>query len=87
MTPCRYRNKVEQEREVGSEFVAMRCKHPAVESAVGNPGHRGLDRVRSRGPAGFARAVALSVVAMNIHRIGLLLRRQASDRRKHRLAA
>ncbi len=82
-----YRNKAEQEREAGSEFVAMRRKHPAVESAINNLGHRGAGRVRSRGAGGFARAVALSVVAMNIHRIGLLLRRQASDRLKHRLAA
>ena len=67
----------------------MRRAHPAVESAFNNLGHRGLDRVRSRGADGFARAVALSVVALNIHRIGLLLRRaqQARDRRADRLAA
>ena len=84
-----YLNQADREREAGSEFVAMRRAHPAVESAVGNLGHRGAGRVRSRGPAGFARAVALSVVAMNIHRIGLLLRRaqQARDRRADRLAA
>ena len=84
-----YLNQAERAREAGSEFVAMRRAHPAVESAVGNLGHRGLDRVRSRGAAGFARAVALSVVALNIHRIGLLLRRaqQARDRRADRLAA
>ena len=82
-----YLNRDDRARERDDGFVAMRRAHPAVESAVGNLGHRGLDRVRSRGPGGFARAVALSVVAMNIHRIGLLLRRQASDRLKHRLAA
>ena len=84
-----YRNKAEQEREAGDAFVAMRRAHPAVESAVGNLGQRGAGRIRSRGAGGFARAVALSVVALNIHRIGLLLRRaqQATARRTDRLAA
>ena len=84
-----YLNQADRERERDDGFVAMRRAHPAVESAVGNLGHRGLDRVRSRGADGFARAVALSVVALNIHRIGLLLRRaqQARDRRTDRLAA
>ena len=35
--------------------------------------HRGLDRVRSHGADGFARTVALSVLAANLHRIGLIL--------------
>ena len=84
-----YLNQADRERERDDGFVAMRRAHPAVESAINNLGHRGAGRVRSRGPAGFARAVALSVVAMNIHRIGLLLRRQsqARDRRTDRLAA
>ncbi len=84
-----YLNRDDRERETGDAFVAMRRAHPAVESAINNLGHRGLDRVRSRGADGFARAVALSVVALNIHRIGLLLRRaqQATARRTDRLAA
>ena len=83
-----YRNKAEQEREAGEVFVAMCRARPAVESAINNLGHRGLDRIRSRGPAGFARSVALSVVALNIHRIGLLLRRQQqATGQQHRLAA
>ena len=84
-----YLNQADRERETGEVFAAMRRQHPAVESAINNLGHRGAGRVRSRGAAGFARAVALSVVALNIHRIGLLLRRaqQARDRRTDRLAA
>ncbi len=78
----------ERAREAGGEFVAMRRQHPAVESAINDPGHRGPDRVRSRGAGGFARSVALSVVALNIHRIGLLLRRQQqATGQQHRLAA
>ena len=84
-----YLGRADRERETGDAFVAMRRAHPAVEYAINNLGHRGAGRVRSRGPAGFARAVALSVVAMNIHRIGLLLRRQsqATARRADGLAA
>ena len=33
-----------------------------------------------QGAEGFARAVALSVVALNVHRIGLLLRRRERQR-------
>ena len=73
-------DKAEREREQGDEFAAMRRRHPAVESAIDNLGHRGLDRVPAHGADGFARVVALSVVALNIHRIGLLLRRKARRR-------
>ena len=76
-----YLDKAEREREQGDEFAAMRRRHPAVESAINNLEHRGLDRVLAYGAEGFARVVALSVVALNIHRIGLLLRRKARRRR------
>ena len=72
-----YLNRADREREQGEIFTAMRRKHPAVESAINNLEHRGLDRVQAHGADGFARVVALSVVAMNVHRIGLLLRRRA----------
>ena len=76
-----YLNKADRERERGDAFVAMRRQHPAVESAINNLEHRGLDRVLAYGAEGFARVVALSVVALNIHRIGFLLRRKARRRR------
>ena len=82
-----YLNKAEQERESGDVFAAMRRQHPAVESAINNLEHRGLDRVRAQGAAGFARSVALSVVALNVHRIGLLLRRKLRKRHRYRSAA
>ena len=66
-----YLNKAEREREQGEEFVATRRQHPAVESAINNLGHRDLDRVLAYGAEGFARVVVLSVVALNIHRIGV----------------
>ncbi len=74
-------SKVDRDREQDEMFVAMRRQHPAIESAINNLEHRGLDRVRAFGADGFARVVALSIVAFNIHRIGLLLRRKT--RRRH----
>ena len=68
-------SKVDRDREQDAVFVAMRRQHPAIESAINNLEHRGLDRVRAFRPDGFARVVALSIVAFNTHRIGLLLRR------------
>ena len=69
-------SKADREREQGETFAAMRRQHPAVESAVNNLEHRGLDRVRSKGRKGFARTVALAVVALNVHRLGRVLRQQ-----------
>ena len=74
-------SQAERDREQGEVFAAMRRQHPAVESAINNLEHRGLDRVRASGADGFARVVALAIVAFNIHRIGLLLRRKARRRR------
>ena len=77
-------SKADRDREQGETFAAMRRQHPAVESAINNLEHRGLDRVRSKGREGFARTVALAVVALNVHRLGRVLRQQALER--HRLA-
>ena len=63
-------------REGVETFVALRRKHPAVEAAINTLEHRGLDRVRVYGAGGFERVVGLSVLAFNIHRLGLLIRRR-----------
>ena len=77
-----------RERERAEEFVAARRQHPAIESAINNLEHRGLNRVRAHGKKGFARSVALSVVAANVHRLGLILRQRETERRaRQRLAA
>ena len=57
------------------EFVAESRQQPAVESAINNLEHRYLDRVLRHGADGFERMVAQSVLALNLHRIGLLLQR------------
>ena len=77
-------SKADRDREQGETFAAMRRQHPSVESAINNLEHRGLDRVRSKGRKGFARTVALAVVALNVHRLGRVLRQQA--REQHRIA-
>ena len=79
----------EREREEAQAFAEARRQHPAVESAINNLEHRGLDRVRSHGADGFAHTVALSILAANLHRIGLLVRRrmrEAERRRRRRVA-
>ena len=66
-------NAEERTRQADPEFVKARRQHPAIESAINGLGKRGLDRVRSRGPEGFARTVSLAIVAANLHRLGQLL--------------
>ena len=79
----------EREREEAQAFAEARRQHPAVESAINHLEHRGLDRVRSRGADGFAHTVALSILAANVHRIGVLVRQRVRDaeRRRRRRAA
>ena len=71
-----------REREAEESFVAARRAHPAIESAINGLEHRGLDRVRSHGADGFARTVALSVFAANLHRIGLILQKRERKRQQ-----
>ena len=80
-----YLSRADREREAEEPFAAARRAHPAIESAINGLEHRGLDRVRSHGADGFARTVALSVLAANLHRIGLIL--QQRERKRHRCAA
>ncbi len=79
-----YRSRVDREREAEESFAAARRAHPAIESAINGLEHRGLNRVRTHGADGFARAVALSVLAANLHRIGSIL--QKRERKRPRVA-
>ena len=82
-----YLSRAEREREQDEAFISMCSQHPAVESAINNLEHRGLPRrTRAHGADGFVRMVALSAVALNLHRIGLLLPEGRAGRR-HRRAA
>ena len=74
-------SKVDQLREQQPEFAALRRQHPAIN----NLEHRGLDRVRSHGADGFERTVALAMLAVNLHRIGLLLQCREREILRRRL--
>ena len=76
-------SRIEREREEVEDFKSARQQHPAVESAINNLEQRGLDRVRTCGADGFCRTVALSILALNLHRIGVL----RQERRRLRRAA
>jgi hypothetical protein len=87
-------NKAEKAWEESDVFRHARRQHSAVEACINNLEVRGLNRCLSYGRAGFERHVALSIVATNVHRIGLLLQRKeqarlkrAERRRNHALAA
>jgi len=76
---CNQKEKTWQESEI---FGQARRQHSAVEACINNLEVRGLDRCLSYGRAGFERHVALSIVATNVHRIGLLLQRKDQARLK-----
>ncbi len=77
---CNKAEKAWQESEI---FGQARRQHSAVEACINNLEVHGLDRCLSYGRAGFERYVALSIVATNLHRIGLLLQRKELARLKH----
>ena len=68
--------KAAKARELDPAFVAARRRHPSVESGINHLQHHGLARVRAKGAEGFARTVALSVLAANLHTLGVLLQRR-----------
>lgn len=68
------------EHQNDPEFVRLRKKHAAVESAINALEHHGLDRCLDHGLTGFNRYVALAVLARNVLRLGQLL--QPRGRRK-----
>ena len=86
--PTKGRGTVEsRETEREEWFEEARRQHPAVESAINALEHRGLDRVLLHGRDGFERAVALSILAGNIHQLGRMLQKQARDGPRLKLAA
>ena len=79
-------SKAAKEEESEAEFVAARRAHAAVEAGIRNLEKHGLGRVMSRSKTGSERMVGLSVVATNVHRIGMLLQRAERERlRRQRL--
>ena len=68
---------------LSSRACSSRCSERSrPKRTINGLEHRGLDRVRHHGADGFARAVALSVLAANLHRLGLLLQKRERKRRR-----
>ena len=73
-------------REAEPRFRAQCRWHSGIESAIHELQSHGLGRVRRRGREGFANTVALSVIAVNLHRVGQLARKRRDQHasRRHR---
>lgn len=69
-------------RESHPDFVRLRKKHAAVESAINALEHHGLDRCLDHGIGGFKRYVALAVLARNVLRLGQIIHRHEADRKR-----
>ena len=72
-------SKADAQREQDPEFIRLRRKHSAVESAINALEVHGLDRCPDHGIEGFERYVALSVLARNTQQLGAVLRRQEKE--------
>jgi len=77
-----YLSAAASEHESQQWFKEARKKHPGIESAINHLEHCGLDRVLDHGQRGFERAVALSVLAANVKRLGRIIR----DKQRKELA-
>ena len=76
-------NEAERARRNDPLFKKMANWHSGIESCINNLEQRGMDRVLSYGADGFERMVNLSVLALNVHRVGLTeLRRLQEERKK-----
>ena len=77
-------SKADQTREQDPEFIRLRRKHSAVESAINALEVHGLDQCPDHGIDGFKRYVALAVVARNVQRLGAVLRKQEQEEEKRK---
>jgi transposase, IS5 family len=70
------------ERQSDPDFVRLRKKHAAVESAINALECHGLDRCLDHGITGFKRYVALAVLARNLLRVGQIQHQQEQHRKR-----
>ena len=78
------RSAADTAREQDPEFMRLRRRHSAVESAINALEVHGLDRCPDHGIDGFKRYVALAVVARNIQRLGAVLRQHEQDKEQRK---
>lgn len=69
-------NQAEKERQSSDEFQSARKKHSAVESGINALQVHGLNKCPDHGMAGFKRYVSLGVLARNIQKLGVTLKRK-----------
>jgi IS5 family transposase len=72
----------DKEREYSPEFIRLRHRHSAVESAINALEIHGLDRCPDHGIDGFKRYTALAVLARNIQQLGVKVRQKQLALRK-----
>lgn len=74
----------EKEAESSEEFVRVKRRHSAVESAINALENHGLDMCPDHGIFGFKRYVALAVLARNIQNLGHIIQQQKLKRQARR---
>lgn len=77
-------NKEEAIEQSEKEFKVLRNKHSAVESSINGLNHTGMEKCYDHGIDGFRRAVALSVLARNIHTLGVQIMEKEAKQRKRK---
>jgi hypothetical protein len=76
--------KERDEIQGDQEYRKLRRKHSAVESNINALELHGLDRCPNRGVERFKKYVSMSVVAHNIHQIGVLVQRKIQKQNNHK---
>jgi len=74
----------ERETESSEEFIKMKRRHSAVESAINALENHGLDMCPDQGIFGFKRYVGLAVLARNIQHLGHILQQKELKRQARR---
>ena len=69
-------SKARKEIEYADDFKALYNEHQAVESNINQLEHHGLDKCPDKGEANFKKYVSLAVLSYNMHRTGILIKRQ-----------
>jgi hypothetical protein len=77
-------NKMQITEETAEEFIRLRRKHSAVESAINGLNHSGLDKCYDHGLFGLKRCVGLSILARNIHTLGKDVREKEEKRKRRK---
>ena len=77
----------EKEAERSEEFVEMKRRHSAVESAINTLENHGLDMCPDHGMFGFKRYVALAVLARNLQNLGHIIQQKERKRQTRRAKA